>query len=108
MITYVNLIDVLSVQVILTGEQIYFYWEFQDQLEDKTNGSYKTMLLWKLAHLQVILTGEQLYVYWEFQDQLKDKVNESYETMLLWKPVHQLHSNKNGSLSRPSNPTRKL
>ena len=87
---------------------MYFYWKFQNQLEDKANGSYETMLLWKPVHPQVILTGEQMYIYWEFQDQLKDKVNGSYETMFLWKPVHSLYSNKNGSLPGLSNPTRKL
>ena len=43
-------LDVLGIEDSPTGDQMYVYQEFEDQLKRKTGGSYETSLLWKPGH----------------------------------------------------------
>ena len=43
-------LDVLGIEDSPTGDQMYVYQEFQDQLKRKADGSYETSLLWKPGH----------------------------------------------------------
>ena len=43
-------LDVLGIEDSPTGDQMYVYQEFQDQLKCKADGSYETLLLWKPEH----------------------------------------------------------
>ena len=41
---------VLDIEDTPTGDQMYVYQEFQNQLKRKADGSYETSLLWKPRH----------------------------------------------------------
>ena len=46
-------LDVLGIEDSPTGDQMYVYQEFQDQLKCKADGSYETFLFWKSANLRL-------------------------------------------------------